>query len=526
MNQVETPRARILWADDEIDLLKPHQMYLQEKGYEVDGVTNGPDTVSAIQQQEYDLILLDEMMPGQGGLETLTEIKELQPGLPVIMITKNEEESLMEEAIGSKISDYLTKPVNPSQILLACKKVLEESKISGERVSRNYINEFNRISTMLMSDPDVEDWIHIHRKLSQWEVEFDDHPDLGLGQTLNDQKKECNAEFSKFVETSYPQWIQQDSDARPSLSVDLISEYVAPHLRDDRKVVFIVIDCMRLDQWLTLEPMLYPHYRVSKDYYFSILPTATPYSRNAIFSGLFPVDLQEHFPELWQLAEDDDMSMNRHEHQLLDKQLKRLHIDAHTKTKYIKVLDMEEGRSVEQSIRSMTDIPMLNLVINFVDILAHRRSESQFLQEIVPDEAGYRTIVRAWFEHSWLFQVLKQLSNTDYTVVLTTDHGSIRVQTPTKVKADREASTNLRYKYGRNLNADEKHAIRLGDPGQYRLPKRQVSTTYLIAKDDYYFVYPNEYNRYRNKFYDTFQHGGISMEEMILPVVTLEPRGS
>lgn len=525
MNQQSDTRARILWADDEIDLLKPHQMYLREKGYEVDGVTNGPDTVEAIQHQEYDLILLDEMMPGQGGLETLSEIKEINPGLPVIMITKNEEETLMEEAIGSKIADYLTKPVNPSQILLACKKVLEESKISGEKASKNYINEFNQISSMLMSGLEMEDWIQVHRKLSQWEVEFDDHPDLGLNQTLSDQKKEANAEFSKYVESNYVHWIREPGEDRPPLSKDVVPEFVVPRLQEGEKVVFIVIDCMRLDQWLTLEPMLYQYFRISKDYYFSILPTATPYSRNAIFSGFYPSELEQEYPDLWQRAEDDDLSMNRQEHQLLDKQLERHGVDMHGSTKYIKVLDMEEGRSVERTFGSMMDIPQISLVINFVDILAHRRSESEFLQEIVPDEAGYRTIVRAWFEHSWLFQVLKMLSESDYTVVLTTDHGSIRVQTPAKVRADREASTNLRYKYGRNLQVDEKQAIRIGKPEEYKLPKRRVNTTYLLAKEDHYFVYPNEFNRYRNKFYDTFQHGGISLEEMILPVVTLEPKG-
>ena len=520
MNQ---PRAQILWADDEIDLLKAHQLYLREKGYEVTGVTNGPDAVEEIRNKHYDLVLLDEMMPGQDGLETLTQIKETAPGLPVIMITKNEEESLMEEAIGSKISDYLTKPVNPSQILLACKKALEETKISGEQVSKSYINEFNRISQLLMIGPDSDEWIDLHFRLSQWEVEFDDHPDLGLNQTLADQKKECNVEFGKYIEKHYSHWLNEEVDKRPDLSIDLVPQYVKPLLEQHQKVVFVVVDCMRLDQWLTIESMLYPYFRIRKDYYYSIMPTATPYSRNAIFSGLYPSDLPEYYPEIWQQAEDDDMSMNRHEHELLNRQLERLNVSLDGGIKYIKVLDAEEGRTVERNIKSMTDIPLIALVINFVDILAHRRSESEFLQEMVPDEAGYRTIVRAWFEHSWLFQVLKQLSDSDYTVILTTDHGSIRVQNPAKVKADREASTNLRYKYGRNLNANPKEAVFIANPEDYKLPGRGVNTTYLLAKEDHYFVYPTEYNKYRNKFYNTFQHGGISLEEVILPVVTLQP---
>lgn len=518
-------RAHILWADDEIDLLKPHRMFLEEKGYAVTGVTNGPDAIEEVKSGTYDLVLLDEMMPGQDGLSTLTELKEIAPGLPVIMITKNEEESLMEEAIGSKIADYLTKPVNPSQILLACKKNLEESKISGEQASRNYINEFNRISQLLMAGPDAEEWIDLHSRLSQWEVEFDDHRDLGLNQTLRDQKKECNTEFGKYIEKHYLDWIHTSSRERPPLSVDVVSRYVEPLLENEKKVVLVVIDCMRLDQWLTIEPMLYPYYRISKEHYYSILPTATPYSRNAIFSGLFPDELQQEYPELWRQAEDDDLSMNRQEHQLLVEQLKKSALRFDGTTKYLKVLDAEEGWSVEKNIKSMLNIGLLSLVINFVDILAHRRSESEFLQEMVPDEAGYRTIVRAWFEHSWLFQVLKLLSNTDYTVVLTTDHGSIRVNTPVKVKADRDASTGLRYKYGRNLRSDSRHAVRIADPGEYKLPSRGVNSTYMLAKGDGYFVYPTDYNKYRSKFQDTFQHGGISMEELVLPVITLEPKG-
>jgi len=522
---MDKPRAHILWADDEIDLLKPHRMFLEEKGYEVTGVSNGPDAVEEVKSRQYDLVLLDEMMPGQDGLATLTELKEIAPGLPVIMITKNEEESLMEEAIGSKIADYLTKPVNPSQILLACKKILEESKISGEQASRGYINEFNRISQLLMSGPDADEWIDLHTRLSQWEVEFDDHRDLGLNQTLSDQKKEANTEFGKYIDQNYYHWIHEDAENRPPLSVDVVSRYIQPKLEAGKKVALVVIDCMRLDQWLTIEPMLYPYYRVNKEYYYSILPTATPYSRNAIFSGLFPDELQQQHPELWKAAEDDDLSMNRQEHQLLTNQLEQ-RSNFNGSSKYIKVLDAEEGWSVEKNVKSMLNIPMLSLVINFVDILAHRRSESEFLQEMVPNEAGYRTIVRAWFEHSWIFQVLKLLSDSDYTVVLTTDHGSIRVTSPAKVKADREASTGIRYKYGRNLKSDSRQAFLITDPSDYRLPSRGVNTTYLLAKEDGYFVYPTEFNKYRTKFYDTFQHGGISLEEMVLPVVTLEAKGS
>jgi CheY-like chemotaxis protein len=518
-------RAKILWADDEIDMLRSHILFLRDKGYHVTPVTNGADAIEAVKNDHFDIVLLDEMMPGMDGLTTLSEIKEHSPGVPVIMVTKNIEESVMEEAIGSKISDYLTKPVNPSQILLACKKILDKKQISGERISRNYVNEFNEISQMLMNQPDYKDWIELHRRLSTWEVEFDDHPDLGLEQTLNNQKHEANVEFGKYVEQNYPRWIHEGAKSNiPSLSTDIINNYVFPHIESGEKVALIIIDCMRLDQLLTIQPFLYSDFRVNKDYYFSILPTATPYSRNAIFSGLYPEDIQKMYPELWSQDVDEDTSLNIHEDELLKKQLEREEM-ADIKTKYMKVLDMDEGKAVERDIKTMSNISLISIVVNFVDILAHRRSDTEFLREIVPDEAGYRTIVRAWFEHSWLYQVMKQLSSMGYTIILTTDHGSIRVQNAGIVKADKRASTNLRYKFGKNLNTDVKQTLIIRNPEEYRLPRRNINTNYIFAKEDYYFVYPNDYNVYKQKFYDTFQHGGISMEEMILPVVTLSPKG-
>ncbi len=508
-----------------MDLLQSHRLFLKEKGYMVNGVTNGDDAVGEVASGNYDLVLLDEMMPGKDGLTTLMEIKETDPGVPVIMITKNKEESLMEEAIGAKIADYLTKPVNPSQILLACKKILESTQISGEQASRKYVREFNDIAQLLYGKPDIREWITIHSRLSQWENEFDDLPGIGLQQTLADQRKECDIEFGKYFEEHYLNWLHTRESSRPPLSIDIVKNWVVPHLHNNEKVVFIVIDCLRLDQWLTIEEMLYQDFRIKKDYYYSIVPTATPYSRNAIFSGYFPRQIQEQYTEIWEQSEDDDTSMNRFEHEFLLNLLQQYDIDVSKGSKYIKVVDSEQGRSVESNFRTLMHSPLIALVINFVDILAHQRSQSDFLQEIVPDEAGYRTTVRAWFEHSWLLQVLKQLSKSDYRVVITTDHGSIRVRKPAIVKADREASPNIRYKYGRNLNTDPKQAVFIGEPDDYRLPSRGINTTYLLAKEQYYFVYPTEYNKYRNKFYNTFQHGGVSLEEVVLPVVTLEPKG-
>ncbi|MGA9363850.1 MAG: response regulator [Bacteroidota bacterium] len=518
-------KANILWIDDEIDLLRPHVLYLHDKGYDVETATNGEDAIEMVKEQAYDLVFLDEMMSGIGGLETLAEIKQLRPDVPVVMITKNEAESLMEEAIGGKISDYLTKPVNPSQILLTCKKFLEGKKITSEHVSRDYVQEFQKISSLLMSSPDSGDWIEVYRKLTEWEIELDDHPELGLGQTLADQKRECNVEFGKFIERNYRTWLEQ-TDKRPTLSVDVVEKFVIPALSDKRSVFFFVIDCLRLDQWLGMEAMLRDLYDIKKQYYYSILPTATPYSRNAIFSGLFPNQIEQRFPELWEKGEDDDNSRNRYERQLLDKLLERKRVTLRPEPKYIKILDAEVGRSTEQNILTHTQDRLTSIVINFVDILAHSRSDSDVLKEIAPDEPAYRSLTKAWFLHSSLYSMFRALATQENVkIIVTTDHGSVRSLRGARVLGDREASTSLRYKYGRNLKCDDRQAIFVKNPGDFMLPKRGVTINYIIAKEDYYFVYPTDYHKYLSQYRDSFQHGGISMEEMILPVITLDPKG-
>lgn len=516
-------KRRILWVDDEIELLRAHMLFLEEHGYEVTPVTNAEDAIALIDQDPYDLVLLDEMLHGKDGLTALGEIKDAHPELPVVMVTKSEEESLMEDAIGGKIDDYLTKPVNPSQILLTCKKILDSDKITGERISRDYIAEFNEISRVLAGPLGWEDWVKIHQKLCEWEVETDQHRGVGLKQTLNDQERECNVGFAKFIEKHYPRWIHERK-ASPTLSVDLVREFVAPRLRENRQVLFLVLDNLRLDQWLTIEPLLYPYFKVQKDLYFSILPTATPFSRNAIFSGLFPSEIEKRHPELWSDGRDDDLSRNRFEHQLLDYQLNDLGIRLKPESKYVKILDTQEARNVVKKIASYSNVPLVSIVVNFVDILAHSRSDSEVLREIAPDEAAYRSLTRSWFEHSYVFQILKEVSARDQVVVVTSDHGSIRGMRGAKVIGDRETSTNLRYKFGKSLKVDPKHAIIVRDPTTYKLPARGINSNYLIAKEDYYFVYPTNYHHYLNYYRDSLQHGGVSMEEMILPVVTLEPR--
>jgi len=520
-------QKRILWVDDEIELLRSHIIFLSEKGYEVDTVTNGEDAIASVKEKAYDLIFLDEMMAGKGGLETLGEIKEINSGIPVVMVTKSEEETLMDEAIGGKIDDYLTKPVNPSQILLVCKKILEGRKISGQYAAKDYLNDFNEISRQLLMNPDYDEWMDIYLKLTGWDVELDTHPGLGLRQTLNDQKKEANKEFSKFVEKNYPDWIALKNDEyRPRLSPEIAENFLFDFLRKENKTVFFfVIDCLRLDQWLIMEKHLNELFKIDKKYYYSILPTATPYARNSLFSGLFPSEIEKYYPQLWQSGNDDENSMNRYEKELLQLLLDRKRIKLRNELKYIKIIDPEVGKNFENNILSYKNTHFTAVVVNFLDMIAHGRSDSDILKEIAPDEAAYRSLTNSWFIHSSLFGTFKSIAKMDNVkIVLTTDHGSIRSLRGAKVLGDREASTNLRFKYGRNLKVDEKHAVFIKNSEDYKLPRRGVTINYIIAKEDYYFVYPTDYHKYLTYYKDTFQHGGISMEEMILPVITMEPK--
>ncbi len=522
---MEETKGKILWVDDEIDLLRPHIRFLTDKGYSVDTATNGEDAIEMVRETGFDLVFLDEMMAGMGGLRTLAEIKDIRPSLPVVMITKNEEESLMEEAIGVKISDYLIKPVNPSQVLLACKKFLEGRKITGAAVSKDYIQEFNQISVALMNDLDHDQWIDIYTRLVARSLEMDDHPELGLKQTLLDQFRECNLAFGKYVERKYRDWLEQ-SNNRPALSHEVVDRYVIPELQTGKSVLFFVIDCLRLDQWLVMEGLLRDYFEISKEFYFSLLPTATPYSRNAIFSGSYPNEVELRHPELWEKSEDDESSRNRYERQFLEKLLERRKIVLKPEPKYVKILDAEFGRGIESNINSYAQSKLTSVVVNFVDMLAHGRSDSSLLKEIAPDESAYRSLTKSWFVHSSLFGMLRTLArNKNVTVLLTTDHGSIRCLRGSKVLGDREASTNLRYKYGRNLKCEDKAAIFVKNPAEFKLPKRGVAGNYIIAKEDFFFVYPTDYHKYLNQYRDSFQHGGVSLEEMILPVVKLEPKG-
>jgi CheY-like chemotaxis protein len=512
----------ILWVDDEIDQLKSQIIFLEGKGYKVTEASNGDDAVTLVGKQNFDLVLLDEQMPGKDGLTTLEEVKEKKPHLPVIMVTKSEEEDLMNQAIGKKIDDYLTKPVNPSQILSAAKKILESKKIRIERMAQDYAGVAGKIRSSLYTALNWQDWIEMHRILSEWDLEIDNFGDLDLKQAHQGQKVECDIEFGKYIESFYLKWLSKVDP--PPLSVDVVKKYLLPILSHKTQVFFIVMDCMRLDQWFSIEPLLDEYFNIKREYYYSILPTATPYSRNAIFSGLFPSELASQYPELWKAGTQDDSSRNRYEHQLLDNQLKKLGLSLKSETKYVKVLDVQEGEYLAKRIASYKHVPLLSVVFNFLDILAHGRSQSEILREMAPDESAYRSLTRPWFLHSSLFRILRYLATQDCAVVITSDHGSVLGSRGTIALGKKDTSTNLRYKYGDNLNCNPKEALLIKNPEEYKLPRYNMCTTYIIAKEDYYFVYPTKYSEYEREYRNSFQHGGISLEEMILPVITLKPK--
>jgi CheY-like chemotaxis protein len=516
-------KKKILWADDEIEMLNPHILFLKSKGYDVDTVTNGDDAIVKTKETFYDIILLDEMMTGKDGIATLIEIKNVNPQIPVIMITKSEEESLMEDAMGRKIDDYLTKPVNPSQIFMACKKILDKRDITSEQHNKLYAEEIKQIGLTLMNSMSYEDWIDLNLKLCNWEIEFDSSVSPEYREILSNQRRECNIEFGKFIEKNYKEWTGKNEN-RPVLSVDLVNKYIIPEVKKGKKVVLLVIDCLRLDQWLVLEPYFYEYFNIFRYYYYSILPTATPFSRNAIFSGLYPDEIVKKYPDLWTEENEDESSLNKYEKELLEHNLLRNAVELNAGIKYLKVMNNEDARNLEKNIKSFLDTPFLAVVLNFVDILAHSRSDLPILKEIVPNESAFRSLTKSWFEHSPIYNVVKNIAQSGSILFITSDHGSIRGMHGTKVIGDKETSTNLRYKYGRNLKVDKKHAIIVKNPKEFKLPQVGINTSYIITKEDYYLIYPTNYNKYLNYYRDSFQHGGASLEEMILPFIRMESK--
>ncbi|HBN45676.1 MAG TPA: bifunctional response regulator/alkaline phosphatase family protein [Candidatus Marinimicrobia bacterium] len=513
-------RGNILWVDDEVDHLKPHILFLEEKGYHMSKTTNGQDAVAMVGQETYDLVLLDQFMPGKDGMTTLREIKEIKPALPVILITKSEEEDLMDEAISEKVAQFLIKPVNPTQIFMACKQVLEQSKIREEHATSGYLQEFQEIQFRLQEDMSADDWWDVYTRLVKWQLEFDDHPDISLGDILAEQLQSANNEFVKFIEQNYKDWLFAED--RPALSNDVFSRFVLPEI-EQQKTCLVVIDALRYDQFMSIADFLNPYYDIKFDYQFSLLPTATPFSRNAIFSGLFPDEFVKKFPDQFHDMENHAKSLNQHEEKMLRSALDKTGFKDKT-LHYEKINTAEQGKKFQSYYSDIKNTDVLGLVANFVDMLAHKRAESDVLREMLPDESGYRSAIRTWFEHSWLFALLRDLSQDGFTVIMTSDHGSTQVHKGVLVGADKETSKGVRYKIGRNLNTNEKHAIIIRRPADYRLVDLMHQTTYLIAKEDVFFLYPNQQHKYEGRLKDSFQHGGISLEEMMVPVVTLRSK--
>ena len=518
---MEKIRGNILWVDDEIEHLKPHILYLEDKGYKINSISNGKDATILAEKNQYDIVLLDQSMPGMDGLETLKELKMINPFFIIIMITKTEDEWLMNEAITEQVEQFLIKPVNPSQIFMACKQALEKLKLRGERLTRDYLKEFREIEEKLNLDLSLEDWWKLYNRLVDWQIKFDEYRDTGMNSILEEQINTCNKEFSYFIEKNYKKWIKLKD--RPLFSNDIVKEYINPIINKDEKVCLIVVDCMRYDHFKVLVPFLEPYFNIDIDYILSILPTATAYSRNAIFSGLFPDEIIKKYPKQGHDMKNNISSLNKYESQFLIDQLKRTK-NENKSIYYHKIWAVEEGNKFESRFKDYVKKDFISLVVNFVDLLAHKSSQTDVLKEMIQDESGFRSAVKIWFEHSWLLKVLKKLSEENFTVVMTSDHGSTRVQNSVMVSADKAASSGVRYKYGRNLNTNEKNALVIKDPSEYRLPIFGPQPSYIIAKEDFYFVYPNEAHKYQAKFKNSFQHGGISLEEMLIPVAILKSK--
>lgn len=518
--------AKLLWVDDEVDLLKGHMMFLREKGFDVEAVSNGVDALEMLKEQAYDVVFLDEQMPGMDGLTTLGEIQQIRPSMPVIMVTKSEEEHIMESALGAKISDYLIKPVKPSQILLALKKVLENKRLITAKVNSDYQQDFRNIAMQFFEDNDYQDWIDIYRKLTFWDGKMEENEDKSMEEVLQNQLSEANNNFGRYVSRNYLDWVNtRDPQERPMLSHDLLPEKVFPHIGgENESVFFILVDCLRYDQWKAFQTILSEIFYVdNEEAYYGILPTATQYARNAIFAGMMPLEIADRYPKYWK-NDDEEGGKNMHEADFLNELIKRKRLNI--KHSYHKIIKNEDGKSLADNVLNLLQNDLNIIVFNFIDLLSHSRTEMNLIRELAPNEAAYRSLSRSWLEFSPLLRMLKTLAKKKVKIFLTTDHGTVRVKRPTRIIGDRNTTTNLRYKQGRNLNYDEssKYLFTIRKPEEALLPKSNVSSTYVFTTEDYFFAYPNNYNYYVNYYRDTFQHGGISLEEMVIPFVELVPK--
>ena len=517
-------KINILWADDEIDLLKPQLLFLDKKGYNVITVTNGHDALEEVEENnDIDVIFLDESMPGLTGLETLERIKEKNNLIPVVMITKNESEAVMEEALGSQIADYLLKPVNPNQILLTLKKIIDNKRLVREKTTSDYQQEFRQLMMDINSGLNFTEWVDIYKKLINWELKMDESQSVAMGDILTMQKTEANAAFSKFVERNYLDWVNGKGDV-PIMSNNLMRRRVFTEMEDNVPTIMLLLDNLRYDQWKVLEPIFAEKFRVEEEHFFySILPTSTQYSRNAIFAGLMPSEIEKHYPDYW-LNDNEPGGKNNHEHDLLTEQINRV-FRKPVSFDYTKVTSVASAKKMTDNILNFRQNDLTVIVYNFIDMLSHARTEMEVLKELASDEKAYRSLTRSWFENSPLWAALQRVAESgEVKLIVTTDHGTIRVNTPSKVVGDRETTTNLRYKVGRNLQYEYKDVLDIKDPHKGFLPRPNVSSTFIFAKEDKFFLYPNNYNHFNNYYKNTFQHGGISLEEIICPIIKLKAK--
>lgn len=507
--------GRILWADDEMELLRPHLLFLERKGYDVVTATNGTDAVELCKQQQFDVILLDEMMPGITGLQALERIKLIQPTVPVVMVTKSEEENIMNEAVGRNIADYLIKPVNPNQILLSLKKLIHRKELVAETTQTAYQQHFQQLSMQMMDCCCWNDWAALYRQLVDWELKLVS-ADPALADMLRMQKAEANLGFAKFVKRNYVDWMQHHDF---TMNHDVMQHHILPMLKQGEKVFLVVFDNFRYDQWKAIETEL-TDYDITEQLCCSILPTATQYARNALFAGMMPSEIKQRYPDWW-TEEDAEESKNLNEPHLIQAFLDR--VRRRDTFSYHKINATDEAEQLLAEADEVLQRNSLNVVVvNFIDMLSHARTESKMVRELAHDEAAYRSLTLSWFRHSAISQLLHRLSQTDCRVVLTTDHGSIRTDTPVKIIGDRNTNTNLRYKLGRNLACESRDVFTVKDPKSVFLPSPNISTSYVFATGNTFLAYPNNYNYYVAYYRNTFQHGGISMEEMIIPLVTLK----
>lgn len=511
---------KILWVDDEIDTLNSQILFLENKGYEVQTKTNGFDAVEYVKGNIVDVVLMDESMPGITGLQTLQQIKEVNSTLPVVLITKNEAENIMDEAIGSQISDYLIKPVNPNQVLLSLKKLIDNKRLVAEKTTSAYQQEFRNLFMALNDNPDYNQWMEIYKKLVYWELEMKKSDSPEMQEVFQTQKAEANTEFFKYISKHYANWINAKSTDGPVMSHTMLKFKVMPHVQKGTPLFFVLIDNLRFDQWKMIQPIFAESFRIQEeDTFYSILPTATQYARNAIFSGMMPVDIEKSFPAQWK-NDDEEGGKNLHEEEFFRAQLKRLG-KSDLKFSYTKVTNNHDGQRLVDTIQDLMHNDINIIVYNFVDMLSHARTEMEVLKELAGDETSYRSITHSWFEHSPLHQALKKIAEKNITVIVGTDHGSVRVKTPAKVIGDKQTTANLRYKHGRNLNYEQRDVLAFRDPRQAGLPVPNVNSSFIFAKEDIFLCYPNNYNHFVNYYKNTFQHGGISLEEMIVPVVRM-----